>query len=89
MPKKRTKLRPDAAETAYRVMLEATGQADKTPPPEERTEKNPEAVARGSKGGMVGGKMRAQRLSLAERREAAKNAASHRWKPDATSEPGE
>lgn len=38
MPKKpskasTTKLRPDVAETAFRVMMEATGQAEKTPPP--------------------------------------------------------
>jgi hypothetical protein len=32
MPKKTTKLRPDVAEIAFRTMLEATGQAPKTPP---------------------------------------------------------
>ena len=33
-------------------MLEATGQAEKTPPPDERSEdeKNPEAVKRGREG---------------------------------------
>lgn len=57
MPKtpkdKPTKLRKDVNEIAHRVMLEATGQAPKTPPPGERSEdqKNPEAVARGAKGG--------------------------------------
>ncbi len=47
----KAKLRPDVNETAFRVMLEATGQAEKTVPPSERTdeEKNPEAVARGKK----------------------------------------
>ncbi len=80
MPKKRPKLRPDVAETAYRVMLEATGQAPKTLPPGERTEKNPEAVALGSKGGRKGGKARATKLSPEEREEAARLAAQARWK---------
>ena len=57
--KKPAKLRPDAAEIAYRVMLEATGQAPKTQPPEERAEKNPDAAERGSKGGRSGGAARA------------------------------
>lgn len=50
---KKPKLRPDVNEVAHRVMLEATGQAPKTPPPSERTEaeKDPEAVERGRKGG--------------------------------------
>ncbi len=47
------KLRPDANETAFRVMLEATGQAPKTVPPHLRGEddRNQEAVTRGKKGG--------------------------------------
>ena len=45
------KLRPDVAETAYRTMLEAIGEAPKTLPPSERGkgEKNPEAVRRGKR----------------------------------------
>lgn len=51
--KQPSKLRPDVAETAYRVMMEATGQAPKTAPPSDRdeAERNPEAVRRGKKGG--------------------------------------
>ena len=51
-PSKKIKLRPDMAETAHRVMLEATGQTPKTVPPGERTEdeKDPEAVRRGTRG---------------------------------------
>jgi hypothetical protein len=54
---KPTKLRKDVNEIAHRVMLEATDQAPKTPPPGERSEdeKNPEAVSRGRKGGASGG----------------------------------
>ncbi len=85
MPKKKsiakTKLRPDMNETAHRVMLEATGQASKTKPPDERVdeEKNPEAVKRGSKGGLQGGHRRAEELSPEERSEIAKGAAISRW----------
>jgi len=83
MPKKPVKesphkLRPDVAETAFRVMQEATGQAPKTRPGE--GEKNPDAVSRGSKGGRKGGKARASSLSEAERQEAARFAALARWK---------
>jgi hypothetical protein len=48
---RKTKLREDTAETAFRVLQEAIGEKPKTPPPGKRTEKNPEAVARGRKGG--------------------------------------
>jgi hypothetical protein len=80
MPKKKpAKLRPDVAEIAYRTMLEATGQAEKTPPPQERTDKNPDAVARGSQGGKRGGKARAKKLTAQERQEIARSAATARW----------
>jgi hypothetical protein len=75
----RTKLRPDVAETAYRVMQEATGQRPKTEPGSEP--KNPEAVKRGRAGGQRGGKARAKRLTPAERTATAKKAAAARWKP--------
>jgi hypothetical protein len=80
MAKKRPKLREDAAETAYRVLQEATGERPKTLPPAERTEKNPEAVKRGRKGGKKGGKGRAAKLSDEERAKAATVAALARWK---------
>ncbi len=81
MAKKPTKLRPDVNEIAYRVMLEATGQAEKTLPPSQRgkDDKDPEAVARGSEGGKKGGKARAERLTPKERKEAARQAAQARW----------
>jgi hypothetical protein len=73
MPKKSdSKLRPDIAETAYRVMMEATGQLPKTKPGER---KNPEAVARGSKGG----KARRDTMTPAELAESARKAAKARW----------
>lgn len=79
-PAKSTKLRPDVAETAFRVMQEAIGEAPKTPPPSERTEKNPEAVKRGRKGGKRGGKARSERLTPEQREEIAQIAAEARWK---------
>lgn len=83
MPKKPAplaKLRPDVAETAFRVMMEATGQAEKTPPPGERTAKNADAVARGAKGGKAGGRARAAKLTNEQREEIAQLAAEARWK---------
>lgn len=79
MPKKNPKLRPDVAETAFRVMQEATGAAPKTLPLKERTEKNADAVKRGRKGGKKGGKARAANLSPNERTAIAKKAGSARW----------
>ena len=80
------KLRPDAAEIAFRVMQEATGEAPKTLPPAERTEKNAEAVRRGRKGGKKGGDSRSEKLTPEERAEAARIAAGARWR---TSRSGE
>jgi hypothetical protein len=81
-PDDEKKLRLDVNEVAYRVMLEATGQAPKTVPPSEREddEKNPEAARRGKKGGEKGGKARADSLTDEERTRAAIDAARVRWK---------
>ena len=78
------KLRPDVAETAYRVMQEAVGEAERTLPPGDRHEeqKNPEAVKRGAKGGEKGGKARAERLTREDRSEIARRAARIRWRKD-------
>jgi hypothetical protein len=84
MPKKPAKMRPDVAETAFRVMREATGEAPKTLPPAQRTEKNTDAVERGRKGGKKGGsrggKLRAAKMSDEERARGATVAALARWK---------
>jgi len=78
--KKPAKLRPDVAETAFRVMREAIREAPKTAPPGERTEKNPDAVKRGRKGGKKGGANRADKLTAEKRSEIAAFAAAVRWK---------
>jgi hypothetical protein len=80
MPKKPAKLRPDVAETAFRVMQEAIGEVPKTLPPAERTETNTVAVKRGRKGGKKGGKARAAKLTADERERIAIIAAEARWK---------
>lgn len=72
------KMRPDVAETAFRVMQEAIGDAPKTDP--ENREKNPDAMKRGAKGGERGGKARAEKLTPKERFNIAKKAADTRWK---------
>ena len=84
MPKKKPKLREDMAETARRVFLESVGEAEKTLPPSERVEKNPEAVKRGKKGGKKGGRKggeeRAAELSKRRRVAIARRAIKTRWK---------
>lgn len=70
---KPAKLRPDAAETAFRVFQEAVGEAPKTDPA--NREKNPTAVERGSKGGNA----RRDTMTLNELAESARNAAKARW----------
>ena len=80
MKDKPNKLRPDVAETAFRVFQEAIGERPKTLPPGERTEKNPDAVKRGRKGGKKGGTARAKALSERRQRAIAKKAAKARWR---------
>ena len=74
------KLRPDAAEIAFRVMQEATGEAPKTLPPKERTVKNADAVKRGAQGGKKGGRARALSLTKAQRSKIARKGADSLWK---------
>jgi hypothetical protein len=61
---------------AKRIVDEATGEV-----PREEREKDPNAVALGRKGGLKGGKARAQKLSPERRAEIARKAARARWSP--------
>jgi hypothetical protein len=80
MPKRKpVKLREDMAETARRVFLESVGEAPKTLPPDERAEKNPEAVKRGAKGGKKGGPARKAKTTSDQREKGATTAALARW----------
>jgi hypothetical protein len=72
----------DFAVTAFRVVQEATGQAEPEPKqtePELVEGKNPHAVALGRLGGIKGGKARASKLTPEQRKEIAKKAAQARW----------
>ena len=79
---RRKKKDSDFAVTAFRVVQEATGQAE---PESEETEpesiegKNPHAVALGRLGGLKGGKARAAKMTPEQRREIARKAALARW----------
>ena len=55
----------------------ATGEAENVKP---TAGKDPAAVALGRKGGLKGGKARAEKLSPKKRKEIAKVAAAARWK---------
>lgn len=80
-PTRPPKLRPDVNETAFRVLQEATGEAEKSLPPGQRPDdaKHPEAVRRGAKGGKRGGKVRARALTKERRMEIAQAASLKRW----------
>lgn len=66
----------DLNQLAKRILDEAIGEADKTPPP---AKKNAAAVALGKLGGKKGGAARAAKLTPEQRSEIAKNAAAKRW----------
>lgn len=72
--KKRPK---DPNQSAKLIVDLATGEKDE---PEEKSEKNPAAVALGRLGGLKGGKARAKKLSAKRRKEIASAAAKKRWK---------
>jgi hypothetical protein len=55
----------------------ATGEAEDTPAD---SGKDPAAVALGRKGGLKGGKARAEKMTAEQRSEAAKRAARARWR---------
>ena len=72
----------DFAVNAFRVVQEATGQAEpKQLEPETKpdTGKNPNAVALGRLGGLKGGKARASKLTSEQRHKIAQRAAKARW----------
>ena len=85
MPKRSGKPR-DANALARQIVDEATGEVPKEqeePPPEPPPPdpgKDPAAVALGRRGGRKGGKARAEKMTAAERSEAARKAAQARWK---------
>ena len=67
----------DANQLAKAIVELSTGQAV-DPDPNEG--KDPNAVALGRKGGLIGGKARASKLTAKQRSDIAKKAAQARWK---------
>jgi len=66
----------DVNELAKQIVDEATGEA---PPFDPNEGKNPAAVELGRRGGLRGGKARAQRMTPEQRSESARKAARARW----------
>lgn len=80
MPDRSRKRPRDANQLAKRIVDLATGQVeDRELTPEEQG-KDPAAVALGRKGGLKGGKARAEKLSPERRAQLAREAARARWK---------
>lgn len=74
----------DFATVAFRVVQEATGETEPAQAEPQEPEMTPEerhaaAVALGRRGGKVGGKARAAKLTPEQRSEAARKAAEARW----------
>ncbi len=73
---KRKKMPTDLNQRAKAIVDLATSD-ERLPDPDQG--KSPKAVARGRKGGITGGKVRAERLTAEQRSEIAKKAARTRW----------
>lgn len=76
MPERSRKRPTDPNELAKQVVDEATGEAPKFDPD---AGKDPAAVALGRKGGLRGGRARADKMTPEERAESARKAARARW----------
>jgi len=72
---KRTRMPRDPNQLAKAVVDLATGQRS----PEPTREKDPAAIARGHLGGVIGGRVRAARMTPEQRSESARRAAKARW----------
>lgn len=76
MPKRSSKKPRDINKLAKAIVDEATSEDRPTNPDDG---KDPAAVSLGRRGGLKGGKARAQKLSAERRREIARKAAQTRW----------
>jgi len=74
---KRKKKEHDFSINAFRVVQEATGQIETQSEPTKK--KNFDAKALGHKGGLKGGKARAEKLTPEQRKGIAQKAANARW----------
>jgi hypothetical protein len=69
----------DANQLAKLITDLATGQASDASPTPEQEGKDPAAVSLGRRGGLKGGRARAEKLAPEERRRIALRAAAVRW----------
>lgn len=76
---KKPKRPRDANQLAKSIVDLTTGETEEEAP-EDLEGKDPAAVALGRKGGLKGGKARAEKLTKKQRSEIAKIAANARWK---------
>lgn len=76
MPDRSRKRPRDLNQLAKRLVDESIGEAPENPP---EPEKDPAAVELGRRGGLKGGKARAEKLTPEQRRESARRAAQARW----------
>jgi hypothetical protein len=76
MPDRSRKRPRDASQLGKLIVDIATGEADDIAPDDG---KNPAAVELGRKGGLKGGKARAESMTPEQRSDAAKRAARARW----------
>jgi hypothetical protein len=82
MPERSRKRPSDINELAHQIVGEATEEVGPQPAPtsEAGEGKDPAAVALGRRGGLKGGRARAEKLTPDQRSEIAKKAAAARWK---------
>jgi hypothetical protein len=83
MPKRSSKpIRPRDANQLGKLIVDlSTGDADEPAAPlSDDSGKDPAAVALGRRGGLKGGKARAEKLTAKRRQEIARKAAASRWK---------
>ncbi len=78
MPKRSRKPPPDPNQAAASILAQVTGEAPKLGP----ADKDPAAIALGRKGGLKGGKARAEALTADQRAASARKAAEARWGKD-------
>jgi hypothetical protein len=69
----------DANQLAKLITDVATGQVSDARPAPAQEGKDPAAVSLGRRGGLKGGKARAEKLTAERRREIARSAAAKRW----------
>lgn len=80
MPERSRKKKPrDVNELAARILAEATDDEAAPEPAPEKPEKNAAAVELGRRGGLKGGKARADKMTPEQRSEIARRAARARW----------